>query len=234
MRSRLFLLSTLVLVGITTVTIGAPVEETIEAIKAVEIPQMGSGNLTLNRRFISGVPGLPQCPNADFLLLTSKCLDEKTIQEICVFPANPEVRSESNTECPDDTTCMDFLTDPIGGQEIPFALCVDNGSIKEFRKDRKASYLCKPYLISVTNGIATFSIIVYDAHSNPAKVYAIKFSSGNQSGTRYNTYNYSRIIDSKKGQKIEVCIETETNAEIELAVMFSYLDGSYISNGINK
>ncbi|RHZ72848.1 hypothetical protein Glove_236g65 [Diversispora epigaea] len=177
----LFLISTLLLVGITTVSIGAPVEETIEAIKAVEIPQMGSGNLTLNRRFISGVPGLPQCASSDLFLLTSKCLDEKTIQEICLLPANPEVHSESNTECPDDTTCMDFLTDHIGGQEIPFAICVDNGSIKQFRKDAKAGYLCKSYLISVTDGIAMFSIIVYDANSNPAKNHKFQERSENRS-----------------------------------------------------
>ncbi|RHZ71343.1 hypothetical protein Glove_259g14 [Diversispora epigaea] len=113
MLSRLFLISTLLLVGITTVARGVPAAEIIEGIKAVKFPQMESGNLTLNRRFIKGVPGLPQCPDANHPdLVSSFCLNAKTITALCGDSKNPQDPAGFITPCPNKTVCMDFKTAP--------------------------------------------------------------------------------------------------------------------------
>ncbi|RHZ50634.1 hypothetical protein Glove_494g37 [Diversispora epigaea] len=123
MLSRLFLISTLLLVGITTVAIGAPVAETVEVIKAVKIPQIGSGNLTLNRRFLTGIPGLPQCTNA-----------------FCASTANPDLGIECPTSCPPATTCLDFETDP-GPEQVDFAATVSFTIYDAFSNPAKAENL---------------------------------------------------------------------------------------------
>ncbi|RHZ76655.1 hypothetical protein Glove_194g170 [Diversispora epigaea] len=183
MLSRLFLISTLLLVGITTVAIGAAIGKTIEVTRAFKIPRMRSDQ-----------PGWV----------------------------------DSDTTCPDDTTCMEFVSIPADEEEEidPFALCIDDDFLRRFDSDHKSGIFCKTYVINdVANAKATISINIYDITQKPAQVTSVSITVGNQLGTKFNTHNYSRIIDCKNGEKIEMCIQTGTKDE--LFGYFSYLDGTY-------
>ncbi|RHZ84232.1 hypothetical protein Glove_84g47 [Diversispora epigaea] len=106
---------------------------------------------------------------------------------------------------PEDTTCMDFITDADGGDEaLAFALCLDDGFIKDFDNDKRDGIFCKTYNVKITNGIATLSINIYDATSKPAKVQSINISMDGQFGTRYNINNYSRIVNSEDEETVKV------------------------------
>ncbi|RHZ81591.1 hypothetical protein Glove_117g470 [Diversispora epigaea] len=233
MLSRLFLISTLVIVGITTVAIGATVTETIEVIKAVKIPQMGSD---LNRRFIVGIPGLPQCPDSRWpQLLFSYCVGPKKLYSCCRNPNDPTTDTKYILTCPETTTCMNFVTD-FGSAPGPefnnFAICIDDETLKSFKNDDHDGIFCKTYEINgVTGDKATLSFEIYDANSNPAKVRNVFFTSGSQSGGHQNTNNYSSIINCKNGQKIKVCMDAIYYG-ITLYATFTFLDGTYgNSNG---
>ncbi|RHZ86295.1 hypothetical protein Glove_52g16 [Diversispora epigaea] len=120
MLSRLFLIPSLLLVGITTVAIGAPVAETIKVIEAIKIPQMES-NITLNRRIISGLPGAAQCNDPQFPdLIRSFCILANTIRAICTSADHPGVFKTSDTTCSPDIDCGNFKT--VQGEG--FALCL--------------------------------------------------------------------------------------------------------------
>ncbi|RHZ73188.1 hypothetical protein Glove_232g148 [Diversispora epigaea] len=233
MLFRHFLISTFLLVGITTVAIGAPVAETIEVINAIKFPRMGSGNLTLDRRFIIGIPGLPQCTPAWPQLVFSYCVTASTIGSACANPSNPKIIALFKKICPVRTVCMDFVTDP-GPSVTPemevFALCVDAEFAKRFHSGDKDGVYCKTYEINgVTGDKATLSVDIYDGTQNPAKVRSVSISTGNQYGSKQNTNNYSRIIDSKNGQKIKVCMDV-LSAGITLYAMFTFVDGTYGSS----
>ncbi|RHZ76342.1 hypothetical protein Glove_198g4 [Diversispora epigaea] len=227
MLSRLFLISTLLLVGITTVAIGAAIGKTIEVARAFKIPRMQSGNI-LNRRFISGVPGFPQCLNANFPLLeSSSCVTAKTIRAACTSEDQPG-RVDSDITCPDDTTCMDFVTIPNEEEKIdPFAVCIDDKFLRRFDSDHKSGVFYKTYVLNdVADAKATISINIYDINQKPAQITKVGITVGNQSGTRFNTHNYSRIIDYETDEKIVLCLQTGTKEE--LYGYFSFLDGTYI------
>ncbi|RHZ53210.1 hypothetical protein Glove_444g5 [Diversispora epigaea] len=172
---------------------------------------MESGNLTLNRRFIKGVPGLPQCP--DYAnhpnLVTSFCLNAKMITALCEDSNNPQNLEQFNTPCPNKTICMNFKTAPdpsIAPEYEVFAMCVDEGSVKSFNNNRKDGFFCKTYKVdSVTNGKATISVDIYDANSKLVKVRSISIDTGSQHGSMQDTNNYTSIINCKNGQKIKTC-----------------------------
>ncbi|RHZ65595.1 hypothetical protein Glove_313g56 [Diversispora epigaea] len=192
MFSQLFLISTLLLVWISTVAIGAPVVEIIERIKAIEIPRIGSGDLTLNRRFLSGIPGLPQCTDIGFpTLLMSHCLDAKTIRARCSSTRDPVENKWTITTCPDDSTCMDFqaLSSGIIKSEFDvFALCVDEDSLRKSKHDRSGVF-CKTYeLNGVAGKTVTLSFDIYDVNQKPASVSDIRFETGRcNTKKKYNT-----------------------------------------------
>ncbi|RHZ87834.1 hypothetical protein Glove_29g170 [Diversispora epigaea] len=206
----LFLISILLLIGITTVAIGAPVAETIESIKAIEIPQMGSSNLTLNRRFINGVPGLPQCIDANFPdLVTSSCIDEYSIRAYCAPATNSSNQKESDTACPSNTICMDFRTENTENPYTQFAICTADQLIKDFGSDSKDGEVCKSFEINIKSDKGTLSINVYDATARPVQVSSISISTKNQVFTISNTSTYSIIIDMGKtvAKKARVCLK---------------------------
>ncbi|RHZ73203.1 hypothetical protein Glove_232g77 [Diversispora epigaea] len=217
--SRLFLISTLLLVGIITIAIGAPFAETIEVVKAVKFPQMGSSNFTLNRRFIAGILGLPQCLDEKYPdLFNSFCLYLKQIISTC--------------NCPDDTVCMNFATDPgppLPSQYVSFTICVDKEFVKKFKRDKDGVF-CQTYVINgVTGEIATISVDVYDSNSDLVKIRTISVSTGTQYGSKQNTNNYTKIINCKNGQKIKVCMDIAV-AGVTVFAIFTLLDGLYSSS----
>ncbi|RHZ85972.1 hypothetical protein Glove_57g90 [Diversispora epigaea] len=231
MLPRLFLISIILLVGITIVVKGTQVAETIEVIKAVKFPRMGSGNLTLDRRFIVGIPGLPQCPNPNLpQLVSSRCFSIKTLYSICMDPRYPRASSIFSQQCLENTVCMDFITDPgpsTPPEQAAFGLCVDEEFAKRFDNGDKEGVYCKTYVLDgVTGNRATLSIDVYDGSQNPAKVRSVSISSGSSSGSKENTSNYSRIINCKNKQKVKVCMNV-LSAGITLYARFTFLDGTY-------
>ncbi|RHZ79102.1 hypothetical protein Glove_151g8 [Diversispora epigaea] len=202
MLFRFFLISTLLLVGIKTVAIGAPVTETIESIKAIEIPQMGSSNLILNRRFINGLPGIPQCSNSDFPnLMFSKCLTSKAIEAIC---AGSDPRYTDTFEIPylDDTLCMDFRTDDYGLPPFSeFSLCVKEKNIGNFNGEHQGrnGVMCKSFDINLVSEQETVLISVYDSNQNPLVVNNIEVHTENQDSqlTRYtDTFEIPYLDDT--------------------------------------
>ncbi|RHZ86349.1 hypothetical protein Glove_52g59 [Diversispora epigaea] len=225
---RLFLVPTLLLVGITTFAIGAPVAETIKVIEAVKIHQMES-NITLNRRIISGLPGIPQCNDPQFPELTySFCFFGNVIRAICVSADHPGVFATSDTPCPPNTECEDFETDPDDEDVEDFALCLGE-EVEDVYSGDKEEVVCRSYEMNgITNGIATLSVNVFDNNQKPAQIPSISFSSENQSGSKSNTNNFSRVINAKNGQKVKVCLKTIVTA-ILLRAFFSFLDGAYSS-----
>ncbi|RHZ85322.1 hypothetical protein Glove_67g107 [Diversispora epigaea] len=226
MLSRLFLVPTLLLVGITTVVIGAPVAETIEIIKAVEIRNMGYGNLTLNRRFLSGVPGLPQCPNPVYPdLMSSRCLDAKTIEATCSVLRNEDDTMVSITTCPDKHTCMDFRGRSAVNAFTTFAICMDDDEIKKLEDRDKDGIVCKSFQYTIHAAEGTLSVVVYDYQQQPFQVERISISMNYQSWSMSNTYNYSTIIDGNSAKKIEVCLDY--GSKTPFIGMISLLDGTY-------
>ncbi|RHZ48350.1 hypothetical protein Glove_552g17 [Diversispora epigaea] len=193
MLSRLFLVPTLLLVGITTVAIGAPVAETIKVIEAVKIPQMES-NITLNRRVIGGLPGVPECTDPQFPnLMYSNCLTKLMIRAICASADNPEDTAPSYTACPPDTTCEAFKT--VEGKA--FASCLEKG-VAEVYRGIMGKKLCKTYKMEgITEGMATLSINAFDSNQQPAPIPSISVSSENQYGSTSNANNFAIIINTK-------------------------------------
>ncbi|RHZ46201.1 hypothetical protein Glove_629g15 [Diversispora epigaea] len=200
MFSQLILISTL-LVGIVTVAIGAPV--------AIEIPQTRYGNLTLNRRFISGVPGLPQCIDTNFPdLVNSSCIDENSIRAYCAPANNPSNQKECDTGCPEDTTCMDFRTESEGGPYAKFAICISDKSLKDFGEGGSGE-VCKSFKTDIKSDKGTVSINVYDSTARPVQVSSISIYTHNQVFTKSNTSTYSIIINvgSAVVKTVKVCVE---------------------------
>ncbi|RHZ73275.1 hypothetical protein Glove_232g208 [Diversispora epigaea] len=116
---------------------------------------MGSSNLTLNRRFIKRVPELPQCLDERYSnLFYSFYIDAKTIFVLCEDPTDPGNLQHYISSCPNDTTCMDFVSDPgpsVSPKEEYFAICIDDDFIKRF-ENCKDGFFCKTYEINgVTN-----------------------------------------------------------------------------------
>ncbi|RHZ77561.1 hypothetical protein Glove_176g61 [Diversispora epigaea] len=228
MLSRLFLIPILLLVGITAVAIGAPVAETIESAKAVEISQMGFGNLTLNRRFIVGVPGPPQCPNKNFpQFLSSYCFGQPLSVADCASQTNPPGIAEYDMYCPKASTCMDFRTDNEDEYESKFAVCIDNKLVKHIGNGGKNGVFCKTFEFNIKSERGTVSINVYDNTQKPFQVESFNIYAKNENLFMKNAHTYSFILDNEV-KKIKVCLET--NRKTEFFAMFSYLDGTYSSN----
>ncbi|RHZ44997.1 hypothetical protein Glove_700g22 [Diversispora epigaea] len=226
MLSRLFLIPTLLLIGITTVVIGAPVAETIEIIKAVEIRNMGSSNLTLNRRFFEGIPGLPQCPDpAHPDLMSSRCLDAKTIEATCAVLRNPDDSTVSVTNCLEKHTCMDFRGGSAVNAFATFAICIYDDLIKKFEDRDKDGVVCKSFQYIINSSSGTLSIGVYDYRQRPFQVQEISITMNNQYRSMSNTYNYSTIIDGNDVKKVEVCLDY--GSKTPFIGMISLLDGTY-------
>ncbi|RHZ71601.1 hypothetical protein Glove_256g179 [Diversispora epigaea] len=226
MLSRLFLVPTLLLVGITTVVIGAPVAETIEIIKAVEIRNMGSGNLTLNRRFFEGVPGLPQCLDpARPDLMSSRCLTAKTIEATCAVLRNPDDTALCFTYCPEKYTCMDFRGRSGVSAFATFAICLSDEEIKKLEDRDKDGVICKSFEYTISAAEGTLSIVVYDYKQQPYQVHDISITMNYQSRSMANTHNYSTIIGGNDAKKFEVCLNYDSKTPF--IGMISLLDGTY-------
>ncbi|RHZ76391.1 hypothetical protein Glove_198g46 [Diversispora epigaea] len=229
MLSRLFLITTLLLVGITTVTIGVPVAETIVDIKAVELPQMGSGNLTLNRRFIPGVPGLPQCTDINYPeLMSSWCLSVKAIRANCASISNPADMKYCDTTCPKDTVCLDFrLATTNNAAFSQFALCINKKDAASFNGEK--GVICQSFAYVMESPFGTVAINVYDISNKPKLINAISVRAGKQYMSKSDTSNYSVILANMGKQKLKVCLQTASN--VALFALFAVIDGTYSSIG---
>ncbi|RHZ90185.1 hypothetical protein Glove_5g8 [Diversispora epigaea] len=233
MLSRFFLISTLLLVGITTATvaIGTPFAETIERIKAIEIPQMRSGNLTLNRRFIDGVPGLPQCSNPDFPnLMSSWCLTAETIRATCAS-SDPANRKECDTPCPPNTFCLDFRLATTDNEAFSkFALCINNKYVSNFNGKRrdKRGVICKSFAFNLNSDQGTVSVSVYDSTHRPVLVRGIEVHTGNLNMSMSDTSDYSIIVDRGE-HRMQVCLWVLY--KITVFALFTVLEGTYSSKG---
>ncbi|RHZ69989.1 hypothetical protein Glove_276g81 [Diversispora epigaea] len=221
---RLFLVPTLLLVGITTVAIGAPVAETIKVIEAVKIPQMES-NITLNRRVIGGIPGIAECTDPKFPdLMYSNCLDKQTIRAICASEDKPEDTAPSYTVCSPDTTCEAFKT--LEG--LAFALCLEEG-VAEVYHGILGKTLCQTYeMEGITEGMATLSINAFDSNQQPAPIPSISVYSENQHGSTSNANNFALVVNTKNKKKVKVCLTTAITKLIT-SVFFCFLNGAYSS-----
>ncbi|RHZ73254.1 hypothetical protein Glove_232g183 [Diversispora epigaea] len=230
MSFRFFLIPTFLLVGIATVAIGAPVAETIESIKAIEIPQMGSGNLTLNRRFINGLPGIPECTDPYFSnLISSSCLTSRTIQAICAGP-DPWNTETFDTACPDNTSCMVFRTDDL---DIPtssdFSLCVKDENVVKFNREHGNGVICRSLAINLNSEQGTVSISVYDSNQNPLLVNNIEVHTKNQDRSMSDTSFYSIIINRVRRRRMRVCLRILY--KVAVFALFTALEGTYSSKG---
>ncbi|RHZ51185.1 hypothetical protein Glove_482g77 [Diversispora epigaea] len=223
MLSRLFLVPTLLLVGITTIAIGAPVAETIKVIEAVKIPQMES-NITLNRRVIQGVAECtdPRFPNLRY----STCLTQQVIRAICASADNSGAVAPSNTVCSPDTTCEAFET--FEGKS--FALCLEEG-VAEVYRGYMGKDLCKTYeMKGITEGMATLSVNAFDSNQQPALIPSISISSENQYGSTSNANNFALVVNTKNKKKVKVCLKMKTAVtKLITSVFFCFLNGAYSS-----
>ncbi|RHZ71346.1 hypothetical protein Glove_259g13 [Diversispora epigaea] len=104
-------------------------------------------------------------------------------------------------------------------------MCLDEGSVKSFNNFRKDGFFCKTYKVDgVTNGIATVSVDIYDANSNPVKVRSISIETGNQYGSRNDANNHTLIINCENGQKIRTCMDNIIDG-IFLVSLLVVMDG---------
>ncbi|CAG8778728.1 8732_t:CDS:1, partial [Racocetra persica] len=212
MLSQLSMISTLLLVVVTTVAIGSPVKtidsielESIESIKF----QMKPGNQTLNRRYVVGVPGVPQCPDNRFPnLMYSFCFTEDKIRSVCESADFPGTIATNDVDCPEETTCVDL----IANDQSPYAYCVHNDNIRRWSNGHNDGIVCTDeFLISNANGFVTMGVTVYDVNRNTIQVNEMYYYEGESSQTRYTTHNISLIIDYHEGETLKACMETGTD-----------------------
>lgn len=155
MLSQLFTILPLLLVGITTVAIGSPVKKAIDSIEleSIESIKFQSGNQTLNKRYVVGVPGVPQCPDGRFPnLMYSFCFTEDKIRSVCESSDFPGTIATNDVDCPEDTTCVDL----ISNDQSPYAYCVHNNNIRRWSNGHNGGLICTDqFIISNANGFIT-------------------------------------------------------------------------------